>query len=70
MDRTIDIRNPIELHRAGYDVLVENLGAVGAVRFMGLFDKGSGDYTKEKYERDEPTIADVVAGIYKAREQK
>ncbi len=35
------------------------LGVVGSLRFLEQFDNcGSGDYTAEKYQRDEPELSD------------
>jgi len=67
MSRVIDVKNPIELHKVGFDVLNQELGALGAVRFLQLFDKGSGDYTKEKYEREEPSIDEIAKAVYNMR---
>ncbi|WP_409333521.1 hypothetical protein [Cuspidothrix issatschenkoi] len=41
---------PIELRNKGYQVLVENLGQVDAIRFLQQAGWGSGDYTKERKE--------------------
>lgn len=42
-----------ELMVAGVKALQEALGPIGAARFVQLIRSGSGDYTKEKYEREE-----------------
>ena len=68
MNRAIDIKNPFMLYAAGMDSLVQELGAVGAVRFMQLFEKGSGDYTKEKYNCDDMSIDEIADIIYRQRE--
>ena len=39
---------PIELRARGFEVLVEALGWVNAVRFLLQFDKSSLDYTTER----------------------
>ncbi|CDM92375.1 MAG: hypothetical protein P5702_13375 [Limnospira sp. PMC 1291.21] len=39
---------PIELRRQGYQVLVENLGQINAIRFLQQVGWGHGDYTKER----------------------
>ncbi len=46
----------------GLQVLEERLGIVGTIRFLQQFDNGgSGDYTKEKYEKgDEPTEEEMT----------
>ena len=37
-----------EIRKAGIDALVKSLGPVGMIRFMQQFEKGKGDYTKER----------------------
>lgn len=49
----VNQNNPIEVRKAGYAALNEALGPVCAVRFLQQFSLGSGDYTKEKYERED-----------------
>lgn len=39
---------PIELRRQGYQVLVENLGQINAIRFLQQVGWGHGDYTQER----------------------
>jgi hypothetical protein len=39
-----------EIRRAGIEALSKALGPVGMARFMQQFEKGSGDYTKERKE--------------------
>lgn len=42
------------------DELIDELGVIGAIRYMEQFDGGgSGDYTKEKYEKPEPTYEEI-----------
>ncbi len=41
---------PIELRKKGYQVLVEHLGQVDAIRFLQQAGWGSGDYTQERKE--------------------
>ena len=47
---------PIELRNKGYQILVENLGQVDAIRFLQQAGWGSGDYTQERKE----TLAKVT----------
>jgi len=39
-----------EIQRKGWEALVRELGFSGALKFMLLYEKGEGDYTKEKPE--------------------
>lgn len=42
------------------DELIDEFGVVGAIRYMEQFDGGgSGDYTKEKSEKPEPTYEEI-----------
>lgn len=42
------ITNQSELRRRGFQALSEALGWVNAVRFLGQFDSGAGNYTEER----------------------
>jgi hypothetical protein len=54
-----------EIHKQGIDALVKVLGPVDAVRFLQIYDPGSGDYTvdrKQYLEKDpEKYLAAVIA---------
>ncbi|MCL2019517.1 MAG: hypothetical protein FWG70_07130 [Oscillospiraceae bacterium] len=61
MINTIHINDIKGIQAAGFNALVESLGAVGAVKFMMQFDTGSGDYTKERHNiLKDVTMNDVV----------
>ena len=47
-----------EIRKTGYKALIDALGVVGTLRFLQQLDIGSGDYTKERYEADEPNLED------------
>ena len=70
MNKAIDIKNPILLYRMGFDILARELGAVGATRFIQLFDNGHGDYTKEKYEHEDLTVGEIAEEIYAMRKKR
>jgi len=38
----------LDIRRAGVQLLTQNLGAVGMIRFLQQNDVGRGDYTKER----------------------
>lgn len=53
------LNNSVEIQRNGIDALKEALGVTGTLKFLEQFDHGgSGDYTKEKYENQEPEFTD------------
>ena len=39
-----------EVRIKGFEALVEALGPVDAVRFLGQYDLGSGDYTRDRFK--------------------
>lgn len=48
-----------QIQREGLDVLVERLGPDDAIRFLQIYEPGSGDWTKERraiLEKDPDTI--------------
>jgi hypothetical protein len=45
---TSAITNPVELRSRGFQALVRELGGVNAVRFLGQYEAGGGDYVRER----------------------
>ena len=43
-----DFLTPNALRQKGIDALARELGVIGMVRFIQLFDPGEGDYTAER----------------------
>lgn len=62
---------PIELRKKGYQILVENLGQVDAIRFLQQAGWGSGDYTQErKGTLDNVTREQFREDLKRIRERK
>ncbi len=60
----------VEIQRYGFDVLTQNLGVVGMLKFTQQFDKGYGDYTKERSKwLDNPSIEDIKKDIEQLKKQ-
>ncbi len=57
-----------EIERTGLTVLARELGPVGVVRFLQLFETGYGNYTEEReaWLKDQ-SVDDIVARIQKRR---
>jgi hypothetical protein len=59
-----DTLNPAELRTAGYKALAEALGPLGMARFLRQFERGNGDYTRDrkKWLRDQsvPPVAQRI----------
>ncbi|MCC8196163.1 MAG: hypothetical protein LIO49_05080 [Ruminococcus sp.] len=65
----ISYNNQVELRTTGYEVLKEAFGTEGALSFLQMYDEGTGDYTKEKYERPEVTREEIKASIMENRKK-
>jgi hypothetical protein len=62
---------PLEIHQIGLDALTKELGLSGMIQFIKFFDKGSGNYTKERAKLlKEETVDELVSNIYKSRTNK
>jgi hypothetical protein len=60
-----------EIERTGLTVLVRELGPVGVVRFLQLFETGYGNYTEERQAWIEnESVDDIVARIQKRRKKR
>ena len=61
----------IELRKKGYQVLVEHLGQVDAIRFLQQAGWGSGDYTQERKETlDKVTTEEFWEDLKRIRNRK
>jgi hypothetical protein len=62
----INMHDQFMIRKIGMDALREKLGVVGAVRFIRQFSKGSGDYTRDRWQwLDEDTFDDILKGVKK-----
>jgi hypothetical protein len=50
-----------QIRRAGLEALENSLGPEGMIRFLQLFETGSGDYTKERSRWLRRTNVEVLA---------
>jgi len=61
---------PIELQKKGLEALTKDLGISGAIQFLKLYDKGSGDWTKERYNIiPDLSVESIADEIIAARKQ-
>ncbi len=56
-----------EIRKKGYDALVDALGPVDAKRFIQSYDKGHGDYTRERKKWLSNDFDSVVSEIIENR---
>jgi len=60
MGAVIDVKNPLEVRRAGLQALTEALGAEVAQAFMRQSIYRTGDMTAEKYEEPEESMEEIA----------
>ena len=69
MNTAANFKNHIEIQREGVDALVQKLGKAGAIRFLQMFEKGSGNYTKERdFLFKDMSVDDIADAIIRRRE--
>lgn len=59
----IDTRSmtQMEIYEKGLEILTREMGPVGMIRFLQMFEKGKGDCTKERHQwLDQLSIDDVI----------
>ena len=63
-----------EIRTKGLEALTEKLGPAGMIKFIQMFDKGSGDYTRDRHKWLKgigiDQIADEILTERKKSEQK
>lgn len=67
MSSRADVRSTEEIRKIGIDALAEALGPVDAVCFLQSFDRGRGDYTKERSHVLGLTLDEIFTGIEKRK---
>jgi hypothetical protein len=61
----------VEIQRYGFEILTQNLGVVGMLKFTQQFDKGHGDYTKERSKwLNNSSIDDIESEIMQIKKNK
>lgn len=61
----VNVNSQATLRVAGIQALVESLRPVGFARFIQQFETGDGDYTKEKYLGQEPSMDEINRELQK-----
>jgi len=60
-----------ELEKTALAVLARELGPVGMIRFLQLFETGYGNYTEERHQwLDGQSVEEIVSRIQQRRELK
>lgn len=55
-----------EIRKLGWEALVKNMGLANATRFILQYEKGEGDYTKERQKIfKKKTVKEIISDIEK-----
>jgi hypothetical protein len=66
---TVDAVNLYQVRQAGVQVLNRELGPTAMIRFLQQYERGYGDYSKERHEwMDNFSISDIVEQINRTKE--
>jgi len=61
----------IEIQKYGFEILTQHLGVVGMLKFTQQFDKGYGDYTKERSKwLNNPSIEEIENEIRRLKNKE
>ena len=67
--RTVQTLKPNDVRTRGYKALKRKLGPVGLLKFMHQFERGRGDYSRERHALvDRLSLDAIIKGIRKQRE--
>ena len=70
MIENIELTPLPKLRKKGFDVLVRELGAADALRFLSMYEEGRGDFTKERQAWvDSMSIEEICQDIEGMREK-
>jgi len=61
-----NVRNPIEVRKAGLHALNRELGYEGTQAFMSLHFEGVGDWTEDRHHQPEESFEDFMSRIEQA----
>lgn len=59
---------PIELRQRGMEALTQALSYVGMVRFLQQLEAGTGDYTAERQQWQQQTLAEIMVQLKQRRQ--
>ncbi len=67
----VDATNLYQIRQAGIEILNRELGPVAMIRFLQQYERGYGDYSKERHEWiDKISVSDIVEQIKNMRTQQ
>ena len=65
----MSVKTMHQVQQEGFDVLVDKLGPADAIRFLQIYDMGSGDWTKDRKKYLETDPDEIIKNIMERRKQ-
>ncbi|MEI6841988.1 MAG: hypothetical protein WCK53_12025 [Methanomicrobiales archaeon] len=65
----MNVKTLHQVQQEGFDVLVDKLGPTDAIRFLQIYDMGSGDWTKDRKKYLETDPDEIIKNIMERRKQ-
>jgi hypothetical protein len=59
-----------EIRQTGLDALAERLGPYGTVQFLRQFERGKGDYTRDRDQWLPKDMDTIIAGVKRLQEEE
>lgn len=67
----VEMKTPEQVRRAGLEALEKALGTAGMIRFLQLFERGRGNYTRDREKwLGKLMMDDVLSDVKKLRKKK
>ena len=68
-DEPMSGKTLLQIQQEGLEVLVDKLGPADAIRFLQIYDMGSGDWTKDREKFLEKDPATLIKNIMERRKK-
>jgi hypothetical protein len=65
----MNVKTLHQVQQEGFDILVDKLGPTDAIRFLQIYDMGSGDWTKDRKKYLETDPDEIIKNIMERRKQ-
>jgi hypothetical protein len=68
--KRMSVKTLHQIQQEGLDVLVDKLGPVDAIRFLQIYEQGSGDWTKDRKKYLEKDPEKIIKNIMGKRKKQ
>ena len=68
-EKQMSVKTLHQIQQEGLDLLVDKLGPDDAIRFLQIYETGSGDWTKDRKKYLEKDLDKIIKNIMEQRKQ-